>query len=461
MNTIGSTRRRLREMRGYSLRCEWMLLAIVALRLLPAFPISLAYGALAVFALISRTQAILALVVSWFFTMVNPALVGEAGIRGGGDAGRYIVLLAACVSVAIHGLRERPGRVGGFLILTAVLTIFLIGHSLLLSPLADVSVLKATSWGVATMASVSAWTGLTGLQRTEVAHKVYWCLALVALASLPVLLLPQGYLRNGIGFQGVLNHPQAFGVTMAIFVAWAVARLIESRRPEWVHIMLVALGVTMVLLFHARTAGLAVLAGLGVAVVLTAVLGGHRWRLAAPGFSSPRLWSLLGLCGLASLGLIDRLWGLVQRYLGKGHSSDRSLLDLYDASRGALIDAMLYNISVDPWRGIGFGIASIPSLMTIDRDPVLGLPTGASVEKGIAPLAVLEEVGVLGFVLVMVWMAWLIRDAVRGGLATTALFATIVALNFGESTLFSVGGQGLLGIVLIGWISASGHRRNG
>src|SRR5690606_115878 len=105
------------------------------------------------------------------------------------------------------------------------------------------------------------------------------------------------------------------------------------------------------------------------------------------------------------------------------------------ASRGFLIDAMLINIANDPFRGIGFGIASFPSSMIVERDPMFGLPVGASVENGVAPLAILEEVGVFGAILVALWILVLLRKGAVGGLAAFAVCLTALALNMGENTL--------------------------
>lgn len=52
-------------------------------------------------------------------------------------------------------------------------------------------------------------------------YVVIFAAALSALLSLPLLVHPLGYLRNGTGFQVILNHPQVFGPTMALLCAWA------------------------------------------------------------------------------------------------------------------------------------------------------------------------------------------------------------------------------------------------
>ena len=129
----------------------------------------------------------------------------------------------------------------------------------------------------------------------------------------------------------------------------------------------------------------------------------------------------------------------------------------YETSRGALIDVMLENINMAPYVGIGFGIASRPEEMIVDRDPVFGLPTGAVVEKGVLPYQVVEELGLFGALFVLLWLGMAIKRASRGTVTTLAILLTVLLLNLGESTFFSPGGMGLLPLILFTWAVAVGQ----
>jgi hypothetical protein len=155
--------------------------------------------------------------------------------------------------------------------------------------------------------------------------------------------------------------------------------------------------------------------------------------------------------------MAPRVKGEINHFITKSGRADvNGVLQAYQDSRGGKIDAMLGNIAEHPLRGIGFGIASDPYFMVVQRDPYFGLPVGASVEKGVAPLAVLEELGVFGAGLVGFWVLRLLTRSARGGLAPFAVCLTALLLNMGEATLFSPGGFGLLPLVLYGWAYASG-----
>ena len=174
-----------------------------------------------------------------------------------------------------------------------------------------------------------------------------------------------------------------------------------------------------------------------------------------PGLRSKRVY-LVGAVVLVGIVLAGpRLESVLTDFMSKsGRAGVNSLMAAYELSRGRLIEKMWANIQDKPIQGIGFGIASDPNSMDIKRDPVFGLASSAAIEKGVLPLAVLEEVGIIGFAAVAAWLLFLVRRSATGGILPLAVVLTVLFLNLGESTLFSPGGMGLLSLVLIGWAFA-------
>lgn len=434
------------------------LILALGLRLASGPTANLSYLLVAAYALLGRAHAIRALGFSWLFTTISPGIAPEASAA---SLGRYAVLFATAAAVFIHSdvLSSRP-RLRPFTQATVLLGLFLIGHSLLFSPMADASVLKALSWTLAMASIVSAWIGISTQERRQMEDELFKALVLILLFSLPLAVLPVGYLRNGTGFQGILNHPQAFGPTMALLGAWATARLLAERKPNWWLVGLAGTCLAMVLMSEARTAGLAMIGGVALSVIFGPGFAGRPLARIAPGLRSPRIWTVLGIVLVAGIALAPYVADAVQHYITKsGRTSGGNLAELYDRSRGRLIGAMLTNIREHPLAGIGFGIASEPWTMEVSRDPILGLPIGASIEKGVTPLMVLEEVGVIGAAFVAFWLLRLLRSGARSGLAPFAVCLTILLINMGEATLFSPGGMGLLSLILLGWVYSSGLAR--
>lgn len=432
------------------------ILVAILLRFASGSTAGISYIVLAILSLFGNSQAIIAISLSWLFTMISPALVPE---ESGGGAGRYVVLVAVAISSLVNGRSNNyNAKIEGFAVYTVFLGAFIVLHSILVSPILDVSLLKAVSWTFAVVGILGSWLRLSSLERDLVARKLYWGLTSILLVSLPFLATSQGFLRNGTGFQGILNHPQSFGATMSLLGVWSFSRMLGERTPSWSSIVLTGTSVVLILLSESRSAGLSMVIGAGLAIVLSPIFAGTSLIKIAPGFRSGRVWGVLALSFFAGIGLLATLNSVFDNFISKSNRSDATgLVDAYEGSRGLMIDLMLINIKNNPWFGIGFGIASTPSMMEVDRDPLLGLPVGAAVEKGVAPVAILEEIGVAGALLTFFWVIYLLRGSSRGGLAPFAVCMTALLFNMGENTLFSPGGQGLIVLVLFGWAYASGR----
>lgn len=429
-------------------------LGTLALRLASGPTASLSYLVIAAYALLGRAQAIQALALSWLFTMLSE---GVAPLASGASIGRYAVTAAAALSLL---LRIKPGRgsftVSPLVLFTFALGAFLIVHSLYVSPIVDVSILKALSWTVVVATLLSAWSGLDDDARARLERQLFGGLIVLILASLPLAFTATGYLRNGTGFQGVLSHPQAFGPMVAFLGGWLAGRLLGSARPRWRDAVLLGLCLVLVIMSEARTAGLALVLGVVASVLVSSSLSGIPVRKLLPGLASRRLFGLaltavIGVV-LAAPVLSDR----ISAYLTK-RSGSTDLVAAAEASRGGLVDEMLVNIEKYPLTGIGFGVASDPSSMRIDRDPLLGLPTGATIEKGVLPFAVIEELGILGALLVLAWLWMLVRRGARSGVFALSVLTIVLLTNLGEATLFSPGGMGLLPLILLTWAVTGKH----
>lgn len=433
-----------------------LLLIMLALRLSTELTAGLSYVALAPYALCGRLQALRALAMSWLFTVINPGLapdVPNATIL------RYAVLVAAAFSMLARGNQVKPATGNSSMVVaTILLGLFLVLHSYYTSPVVGVSVMKALLWAATMAVILSAWNGLTQAARDTAAGELFAFLVLILLLSLPLISQPVGYLRNGTGFQGILNHPQGFGPTMALLGAWVAARLLAERRTTLSAVGLLGLSFFALLLSEARTAGLAMVLGVGFSVIAQPIFSGRPMLRLLSGLRSPILLCAFLAALAGGLVLAPRLADSAEQFLSKsGRQASGSVIEIYDTSRGFLIDQMTYNIVERPFLGSGFGIASDPTEMEVIRDPILGLPIGAAVEKGVLPLAIVEEVGVFGALLVGTWLIRVMRNVGRGRLPPFAVIMTGLILNFGEATFFSPGGHGLMLMLLLGWAFASGR----
>lgn len=404
------------------------------------------YGLLALYALSGYRQVIQALAVSCLLSQINPGLlVDPAPVSA---LGSVAVVLASGLSVGLRKLRARRTVLPAATAATILLTLFMVVNGIFVSYQTDVSLFKAIYFSLIFLSLLGAWNGLLPEKHRQLVNWIYVFLLAIVVASLPLAVTAVGFLRNGSGFQGVLSHPQVFGSLAGVLAAWTTARLLASRVPSLPNLGLMAVLALAVVASEARTGGLALIAALAGAL-LAFSLGTRKSFLSyAPGLASGRFWA----AALVGLLLLIAAWtvvaGAMTDYLFK-RSNVESLEEAMDMSRGRLVREMWANIEETPFTGIGFGVASNPSELIVKRDPVFDLPISASIEKGVLPLAVLEELGLFGALLVAWWLLTLLGKPYRAGLTPLAVSFAILATNLGEYTLFAPNGNGLILLVVL------------
>lgn len=435
-------------------------LVLLALRLASSATAGAAFFLLAGYALTGYAQAIQALALSWLFSMLSSGVAPEVPMAA---VGRYAVIFGAALSVVVRELRRVRSNgvtIHKLAFATLLLGAGIIAHSLVFSVATEVSLLKGFLWTVTFVLLLVAWSRLEAEERKQLEMQLFGGLLAVVLVSLPLVGTGLGYLRNDHGFQGVLNHPQAYGPTVALLAAWLGSRIFAERYPSLLQIGFFVLCLVMIVLSEARTAGLGLMLSLLMAGFTGKVLARQKLRDYLPGLRSRRVWLVIyiGLLTLVAIGPI--LGSRLADYIYKGTDAS-NVAEAYELSRGRLIENMWDNIRSEPFRGIGFGVASNPFEMDVERDPVLGLPTSAPIEKGVVFLAIWEELGLLGALAVLSWLWLIVKRAANAGMAALTVCLTVLFLNFGEATLFSPSGMGMLSLILLAWAATGRSSRKG
>jgi hypothetical protein len=356
--------------------------------------------------------------------------------------GRWLILFAAL------GRMIWDGAFGGKSIprLTYLLLLFfaaMLPLSMLSSSFPLISGLKLTTFTLGTVITA------TGFYRTRhlADYWLSWLFTLgvfILLASLPLYGLPAGYSVNGVGFQGILTHPQTFGPMVAPITALVAGLYFFRQRTSWIILLCVGLGVVGMYLSLSRTSLLAFLLAGGVTAALGFSFKPDTWAVDL-GRTLGRPTVMLGV--LTALALVALQWTTIQSDLVSFLAKDSgtvSPVQALEASRGDLMSTSMANFWENPLTGIGFGAPSDPVgfAQGIERGPY-GIPLGASVEKGFMPTAVLEETGLIGAFLTIALLIFLFMPAVQHPDPTLFwVMATCLLLNLGELVFFSVGGMG-------------------
>lgn len=321
--------------------------------------------------------------------------------------------------------------------------------SFLVSPAITVSIFKLTTYLIGT--TVIGIGIMLGQKRNWLLSIINYG-TVIAIASLPLVALPVGYLRNAEDFQGILVHPQTYGVTIMLPLAVAgIHFLFESgHRIRLSEVIVITMMIVTVYMSATRTAYFAFIIALAIGLLMFRDNTSIIWRLAF----NP-------LTYLTGAAIIVGLWYQSPQTILQDFFLQQNVLEFnYEelpinefagtlarstySSREALVSLSWENFLQNPVVGIGFGIpstfANAAQLKTL-----FGIPIGFSLEKGMLATAVLEEIGLLGaflFVIVLATQFRLLRHLRQYSL--WVLFLTAFLINFGEMVYFAIGGLGAM-----------------
>jgi hypothetical protein len=433
------------------LSASWVPLLAITLRGISGPTANASYVLLAIYALAGPRQAIVSLTMCWAFNVLNHGLAPMASLAA---LLRYGVIAAAFVSSLVHFRPEGLKKTGWLLPATAILCLFLIVHSCTVSGQPDVSTLKAISLTMTVVAMCLSWSSLQPHSRQLTESMLFMGLVLIMVTSLPLIFLPVGYLRNRQGFQGIQVHPQGFGPTMAVLASIVVSQLLVTRRIRFWQLFVLLGSLLCVYLSKARVGALAFVAGTAIAVAGEII----RSMLAARRGQQPLRWgrlSMIAVVGLVAC-IIASPWLMeaATEFISKG-SKNESIIDAAVASRGWKVTEMMETFRENPMTGTGFGVLASADYWQLARDPIFGLPVMATVEKGVLPVAVLEETGLPGALITYVWIFVLAANALRAGLIPNSALWAVLATNVAEANLLAPGGQGMFQLAVVTWAATA------
>lgn len=437
--------RTTREVVIQSALCIGIILASVA-----RVPALVVYFGLAVLALRSPLWCLRALQASAFATLLtggaggqfDQTQFGSVDHDGGGAGmliGRYLVLATGVFTLLNSRMRIEGAAKFWFAFTVFAISLVLNGFYVSYSP--TISILKAATLLCGIFIVLQITRFLRGSGEFE---RVYFCFNIVLFVlSLPLTVLPLGYLVNGRGFQGLLNQPQAMGVAAGIFASYMFVRVVRNPRLNFdMFILLIAL--LSLALSGARTGAVAFLIAATVGVI----------RLMATWKISGRVFGVLTFLAAMALAIVVFVPGAIDflvKFVNKGGGSDLTLGEGWERSRGGLVAYSWLGFQESPIWGWGFGLPWNSNQLVVKYDPIFEIPIGASVEKGMIFSAALEELGVVGSAFAVFFLLWILVWSVKAARPEgTALVFAAIASNLGESTLTSFGGLGALVWIAIG-----------
>ena len=242
-------------------------------------------------------------------------------------------------------------------------------------------------------------------------------------------------------FCGITNHSQALSPILALSVGWVICdMLLIERRFRWLHLLLIVLAVPLAYKTRSRVG----LVSLVSAFVMCGIYAARKVNLPSRVKAHLNNGILVGVGLLLMVGVISQIRGGVMsewiRKTGDVGADKRSLGEALTSTRLGLIDQSLNEFWRNPLLGSGFQVAEY-TRERIKRNK--GLILSSPIEKGVAPVMVLGETGILGEFCFILFLASFYGTCLRRKyVATLSLFTVFFVTNMAEATIFSPGGGG-------------------
>lgn len=242
-------------------------------------------------------------------------------------------------------------------------------------------------------------------------------------------------------FCGITNHSQTLATLSALVTGFVLSdMLFLERRFRWLHILLIVFSLPLSYMTRSRVGFVSLASALGLVCFFTA----HKISLppVVKRHLNNGVWLGLLLILLSAVVVQFRGRGISQwlRKTTDAEGDRRSLGEALTSSRLGLIDYSLYEFRRNPLLGTGFQVAEYtPERIAKSKGLIISSP----IEKGVTPVMVLGETGIIGEFFFLVFLASFCGIcAKRKYYVTLSLFTVFLVTNIAESTFFSPGGGG-------------------
>ena len=238
--------------------------------------------------------------------------------------------------------------------------------------------------------------------------------------SIPLISNPIGYLRNGYSFQGMSNHPNLFGIILALFFAIILTRL-QLKKADNHLFMYIILVITFYLgiLTKSRTSMIA----MSILLIIYIIL------LKMNSIKKVLIYNIIGVLSIVYLMIDKQIINEIESFLYKGQENI-----LY--SRSMQIDGLLSNFLRNPLFGSGFAVPVTPFKS-------FAFSSEYVVEPGNLILSVLSYGGIFGLILFVAYLFKIFRVSLKNYRQTIFLFLSPILISMGEMVFFSTNNIGV------------------
>ncbi|MDK9852961.1 O-antigen ligase family protein [Staphylococcus equorum] len=257
----------------------------------------------------------------------------------------------------------------------------------------------------------------------------YWfsnIFKIIIVFSLLLVNNPIGYLRNGISLQGILNHPNLFGILLVVGISILFIEIALKRRLTIIHSIIILIGIYELILTNSRTS----LLSLVICIFLFFIV--LKIKIA---IKIIFLFFVLGISVI--LYIIPVINNFIIDYIQKGQSTDQILL-----SRYGQIDNTMHVLLNSPIFGIGFGIPVNRTSLELNSFVF---------EAGNLFFGLIIYVGILGVLIYFIYLLYIIFINTKVNRIILPAFVGSLLINMGELVMFSSNNVGIICYIIWGF----------
>lgn len=424
----------------------WFPIIFVFLRL-NSSTTELSFIFIAAYAFLGSQQVIQSLILCSIFSMINTSLVSPADFQ---PLFRYFVILMAFLSIFF---RNSFLKFDFFSFYTLFFSFFIVIHSIYFSYFPLVSILKIFSWITVIITLLKAWSNLYESEHRAMQDWIVKFLIFIFIISTPTIFLKEiGYSINASYFQGILAHSQIFGIIAGLLLVIFFGNLFKQNKNFYFTTIYILIFIQFLFMSQSRTSGFAVIIASGFFAMFFLIRFFLKRNNSLSKNQIKKILTILLFFVLPLFFLFyEEIVSQINKFIIKRDFDFQfnNIFQVYLHSRGPLIEPMLENIKQNLIVGIGFNVVSDLDPSYIVRDSIFGLPISTKIEKGVLPLIILEETGIIGFILFSIWILLIFKRTILNDFEYLPVLLYILLVNLGEAFLFSVGGIGLLIVVFL------------
>lgn len=263
----------------------------------------------------------------------------------------------------------------------------------------------------------------------------------IHISSLLLIGLPVGYFRNGTGFQGILNQPNAFGIIMAVILSFYIYLNSQDNNKEYSNFLsiLIISGIVMLLCSKSRTSmialSLSIINFIIVFIKNTILKQNLKLRSIVITLFITIIMFILTILNYSSI--VSSINELI--YKGGNENLLYSSQNVIDNQEEAIKNSFFI--------GNGFGVEWYPN-----QKKSFEISLSHPIEKRNIFLALLSETGIIGTIIFIIFIIEYTGIFIKRGLKyVDCIFISTFAINFGEMVFFSGNGIGIFVWFMLGF----------